>query len=87
VKGGWDATVLMPGYRQYNDIRERAQGEFLPDVMGGRVISGIMGTFPSAKMEIVSRLLLCSISRVDRREGVVARFAVVRKERLGYITK
>jgi hypothetical protein len=30
---------------------------------------------------------LCSISRMDRREGVVARFAVVRRERLGYITK
>ena len=30
---------------------------------------------------------LCSISRVDRREGVVARFAVVRRERLGDITK
>jgi hypothetical protein len=47
----------MPGYRQYNDIREPAQGTLLPDVMGSRVVSGIMETFPSAKMEIVSRLL------------------------------
>jgi hypothetical protein len=47
----------MQGYRQYNDIREPAQGKLLPDVMGNRVISGIMETFPSAKIEIVSCLL------------------------------
>ena len=47
----------MPGYRQYNDIREPAQERLLPDVMGSSVISGIMETFTSAKMEIVSRLL------------------------------
>jgi hypothetical protein len=30
---------------------------------------------------------LCSINRVDEREGVIARFAVVRRERLGYMAK
>lgn len=30
---------------------------------------------------------LCSINRVDEREGVIARFAVVRRERLGYMKK
>ena len=63
MKGRWDATVLMPGYRQYNDIREPAQGRFLPDVMGSRVISGNMETFASAKIEIVSRLL--EVGRAD----------------------
>ncbi|MGZ8462046.1 MAG: hypothetical protein ACXW4I_04265 [Candidatus Deferrimicrobiaceae bacterium] len=57
MKGRWGATVLMPGDRQYNEIREHAQGRFLPDVMGSRVISGKMETSASAKLEIVSRLL------------------------------
>ena len=57
VKGRWGATVLMPGYRRYNEIREHAQGRFLPDVMGSRVISGKMETSASAMREIVSCLL------------------------------
>jgi hypothetical protein len=53
----------MPGYRQYNDIREPAQGRLLSDVMGSRVISREMETSSSRKLEIVSRLL--EVGRTD----------------------